>query len=268
MASERHRRGVVPLVSVERRTSARAALNLRVRVRTLHVTCELLTENIGRGGLFVRTDSPARRKELVEVTLDLEDGGSPVAAVAVVRHIVPAEQATPYAPPGMGLQLLDIRREDAQRIGRLVEGLAERGRERAASAPPLLAEPLRRRHARVPTELSARVFGAGDAVTGTVVDIGAGGALLWLAAPSPAPRAGDAVSVELRHGATGLHAVVPAHVVRTGAEPQSCAVAVVFGTLDRDQRLLLQRVIDEGTPADWRGGDFLVEEEDTDLLRR
>jgi hypothetical protein len=268
VASERHRRGVVPLVSTERRASARAAVTLRVHVRTLHTASMLLTENIGRGGLFVRTDSPARHKELVEVTLDLEDGGPPVGAVWVVRHIVLAEEATPYAPPGMGLQLLDIRREHAQRITRLVEELTARRRQRDASVPPMLVEPLRRRHARVHAELAARVVGAGSTATGAVVDIGVGGALVRLASPGPAPSPGEAVSVELWHAATGLRAGLPAHVVRTSAAPGSPAIAVVFGALDRDERASLQQVIDTATPAELHAGDFLLEEEETDLLRR
>jgi uncharacterized protein (TIGR02266 family) len=94
-------------------------LDLRSELKTLW------TENISKGGLFVRTDSPPPRGTVVEVVISTPDGE--VAMKAEVVHVV--DRATAQAvghPAGVGLAFVDVRPEHRKAIGLYVDGIADR----------------------------------------------------------------------------------------------------------------------------------------------
>lgn len=93
----------------------------------------LWTENISKGGLFVRTEEPPPMRARVEVQLETPDGAITLSA-EVVHQIDAAAAANLGHPAGVGLQFVNLSPEVRARIERYVDGLAARLREELA--PP------------------------------------------------------------------------------------------------------------------------------------
>jgi uncharacterized protein (TIGR02266 family) len=87
------------------------------------------SENISRGGIFVATQKPPELREVVELLLELPDGGGPAKTDAEVVHRVTAEQAKARGRvAGAGLQFVGADDEFRERLDRCMENLlAEEG---------------------------------------------------------------------------------------------------------------------------------------------
>lgn len=141
----------------ERRRYARIPVLMEVLVRTGLGEARLLTSDLARGGLFIRTDAPAQLRELVEVKVEIDDGGEPLDVVAVVRHrITPREASERGVAPGMGVQFYGMS-ERAQRrweqYSRKIEGRYEakqRNSEPQPSAGHQAIRPISPKNATIP----------------------------------------------------------------------------------------------------------------------
>ena len=80
------------------------------------------TQNISLGGLFVVTSVPPEPETVVDVELSMPDAAAPLRARAVVMHAVTAAQASKLGlNPGAGLQFLQFRGEDEERMRAFIE---------------------------------------------------------------------------------------------------------------------------------------------------
>jgi uncharacterized protein (TIGR02266 family) len=130
-AGERFRDGIITLL--ERRGEIRVAASLRVGYQSLDELVEVYTDNISRGGLFIRTIELLPIGAVVKIKIDLADGGEAFDAIGRVTHIVgPAEAGK--APVGMGVEFLDV--GGAPLADRIARYLAAQGAEQLLPPSP------------------------------------------------------------------------------------------------------------------------------------
>ena len=77
----------------------------------------LRTQNLGTGGLFVRTDRPLPEQALVQVELTLPEGDQVCGPARVVRSVVPEH---PAEPGGMALCFEGLAADTAHSLERFV----------------------------------------------------------------------------------------------------------------------------------------------------
>jgi tetratricopeptide (TPR) repeat protein len=96
--------------SVNRRKHPRirAPKSMWVGWRSAGQTSTARAENMGLGGLFLRTENPARHGSMLELVFELPTGD--VRARAIVRRSMPGR--------GMGVQFIEMRPEDRARLNR------------------------------------------------------------------------------------------------------------------------------------------------------
>jgi hypothetical protein len=63
-------------------------------------------------------------REKVEIILSLPDTGTEVLAQGEVIHIVLPENATEQTPAGMGVQILELKPEDQEKIDQFIQAHA------------------------------------------------------------------------------------------------------------------------------------------------
>jgi hypothetical protein len=107
----------------ERRRLERLPVRVRVLMRTSAGDVPLVTENLDRGGFFLRTESPRPERDLVELVVDLGPMGL-LEMVCVVRRAVTREEGEANGwVPGMVVQLYGTSRGARERWDRFVAGL-------------------------------------------------------------------------------------------------------------------------------------------------
>ncbi len=87
----------------ERRGSGRAALELPVEYDRLNALLSDYTQNISRGGTFIRTDRALDVGTVLSFTIRAPGLGEPIMLRGVVRWVIDASQAGPGRPSGMGI---------------------------------------------------------------------------------------------------------------------------------------------------------------------
>ncbi len=92
------------------------------------------TQNISRGGLYVRTENPPAARSIVSVTLRLPEQEETLSIKAEVVHVVPKG---PGVVPGFGARIADDDRTAVARWHKLVEGV-ERSRTRGRGPKVML----------------------------------------------------------------------------------------------------------------------------------
>jgi hypothetical protein len=110
----------------ERRGQVRIPADVRVLLRSLDDTVELHTDNVTRGGLFLKTATPTPMRELIQIAVDLGDNQALLETLAVVRHVLNATASRQSGlVAGMGVQFYGLAASDRQRWEAFVRRLAK-----------------------------------------------------------------------------------------------------------------------------------------------
>lgn len=116
------------------RRNGRIEAAFRVRYRSVDDLVDALTQDLSRGGTFIRTRRFLPINAVVRVNLELPDGIGDVALVCRVAFVRgEAEAAELEKPAGMGLEFLDL---DADRLAQLTTLLTDQARQHALPAAP------------------------------------------------------------------------------------------------------------------------------------
>ena len=107
---------------MERRRSDRYETSLVVDLLERRGPVRALAVDVGRHGLFVRTQEPPAERILLKVLIHLEDGPIEVLA-SVMRRVLPGSPAAARLGPGAGLQFFALGPEARSRWERFVAGL-------------------------------------------------------------------------------------------------------------------------------------------------
>ncbi|MGB8222933.1 MAG: TIGR02266 family protein [Polyangiales bacterium] len=90
----------------ERRESGRAALELPIEYDRLNALLSDYTQNISRGGTFIRTERPMPVGTVLSFTIRAPHLGEPIVIRGAVRWVVEAGGARPGRPAGMGISFV------------------------------------------------------------------------------------------------------------------------------------------------------------------
>jgi Tfp pilus assembly protein PilZ len=112
---------------INQRKFPRACYRCRIKVegKTPDLILEALTENIGAGGICVKLEDRFELFEDVALEIYLDDGKKPVNCTGMIVWVVKHHPMTgaQKAMYDMGIEFLNICREDKKRIEKLVDKL-------------------------------------------------------------------------------------------------------------------------------------------------
>lgn len=121
----------------ERRVASRFAARIKVRFRSVDELVTAYTEDVSRGGLYVTASQQLPEGTLVQLSLELPDGGPPALLAARVAYVLSAEEAqTRSRSPGMGMRFM------AEDVAPLAERIAEFLAETVGSGEHERPEPI------------------------------------------------------------------------------------------------------------------------------
>ncbi|MCS6798156.1 MAG: TIGR02266 family protein [Myxococcota bacterium] len=109
--------------TAERRASPRAPIELRVEYRRVNAFFADYAKNIGRGGIFVRTERPLEVGTEFRFELHVPAFDGPLALRGRVQWVVHSESASEGQEPGMEIAFLYESEAERQRVARRVERL-------------------------------------------------------------------------------------------------------------------------------------------------
>jgi type IV pilus assembly protein PilZ len=96
------------------------AIQLKIKFKDVESFIDEYTYNISKGGVFIRTANPCRLRDIVEIVLILPEEQLEVIVKGEVVQVVSSDMANEHLPAGMGIHILDFKKEDQERIERFV----------------------------------------------------------------------------------------------------------------------------------------------------
>jgi CRP/FNR family cyclic AMP-dependent transcriptional regulator len=103
-----------------RRKDPRMKKVLTLSFKTEQGLADAFSEDIGAGGLFLKTASPLPKGELFTLKLTLPDVSTPLSIGCEVAWVRPSSEATASKKAGMGVQFVQISEADRQRLQQLI----------------------------------------------------------------------------------------------------------------------------------------------------
>ena len=110
-------------MSSDRRVQSRGAIELRVEYKRLNTFFADYTRNISKGGTFIRTDRPLDVETEFIFALAVPSLEEPLRLLGKVRWRRTAEESTPDAEAGMGIEFVWRDDEERRATERTVEKL-------------------------------------------------------------------------------------------------------------------------------------------------
>lgn len=107
----------------DRRKAARVPARLVVRFSSPKAFLQQYTENISKGGIFIRSDSPLPVGQEVTITLHLPLTQRQIEAAGLVKHNHGGENDS---PKGMGIEFTDLTDEDRKLVEAYVHTLLDK----------------------------------------------------------------------------------------------------------------------------------------------
>jgi len=191
-----------------RRTDLKLKARLKVKFKDAESFINEYTNNISKGGLFIRTSKPCSLRDKVEIVLVLPESQEEVNALGEVIHVVSPESASEHMPAGMGLQLLELKKEDQDRIEKFISDTLKAESDVIS----------RRKHVRVETRIRVKFESKEALVEEYIHNISHGGIFIQTGKPKPA---GDKISIILIHPDTEQEILLRGEVVRVITEEEA-----------------------------------------------
>jgi type IV pilus assembly protein PilZ len=107
----------------ERRSSARAPIELSVEYKRVNTFFADYTRNISKGGSFIRTDRPLELGTEFVFALRIRGLEEPLRLRGRVQWTVKPEDASPASPAGMGIEFLYADEAERKSTESIVEKL-------------------------------------------------------------------------------------------------------------------------------------------------
>jgi type IV pilus assembly protein PilZ len=111
------------VIPPERRSSARATIELSVEYKRLNTFFADYTRNISKGGTFIRTERPLAIGTEFVFALSIRSVDEPLRLRGRVKWIVTPAQATADRPAGMGIEFQWDSEDERLSTERIVERL-------------------------------------------------------------------------------------------------------------------------------------------------
>ena len=113
---------------IERRSSPRAELVVRVNYQTVDSLFSEFARNINDGGLFVETDTPQPIGTSVELEFKLPGADRPIEVIGNVVRSIESDQATPDGVAGMGIEFENLDSDVREQINEIIQRLRSTGK--------------------------------------------------------------------------------------------------------------------------------------------
>jgi len=235
-----------------RRSALRVKARLKVRFKSTESFINEYTTNISKGGLFIRTNKPCELRDKVEIVLVIPGTEIEVTALGEVIHVVGEDKATATMPAGMGIQLLELKKEDQEKIESFIK-----------SAVKTDADILgRRQHARVETRIRVRFESREALVEEYIHNISHGGIFIQTQKPK---QVGEQIILVLIHPETSQEIMLKGEVARvvTTEDAQKNNSYPGMGIKFKEMEPYVKKQIDEFIKAETAksAGKYLIVEE-------
>ncbi|GDX83604.1 hypothetical protein LBMAG42_54150 [Deltaproteobacteria bacterium] len=246
------------------RRHGRVALQLHAVLIVGRREFAAVTEDVSRGGMRVRTDSPPPERRLVQLRLLFPGDLTPTTLSGVtVRVVPPGEGRT----PGVGIQLYGNSGELTAKWERFVATVPPSSGEGEepllASATTVPAEPIRRRFERVRAVLEVHTRSADDLLPFASRDASKGGMFL---VADQLREVGEELGIEIVHPVTGERFEVRCVVRRVVREHgMGMGMGVEFLDLDAPRRDELWEFISGGIEEIDDSAIVMIDEEFAEL---
>jgi type IV pilus assembly protein PilZ len=112
---------------IERRSSPRADIVVRVNYQTVDSLFSEFARNINDGGLFVETDTPQPVGTSVELEFKLPGADRPIEVIGNVVRSIDSDQATPDGVAGMGIEFENLDSDVREQINEIIQRLRTTG---------------------------------------------------------------------------------------------------------------------------------------------
>ena len=112
-----------PDSAAERRRQERAQITLKVDYKRLNTFFADYTNNISKGGTFIRTSKPLDVGTEFLFVLSLPSSEEPLTLNGEVKWVVPEETATDDTPAGMGIKFKFTTLQEREKVETYVEKL-------------------------------------------------------------------------------------------------------------------------------------------------
>jgi len=112
---------------IERRSSPRADIVVRVNYQTVDSLFSEFARNINDGGLFVETDTPQPIGTCVELEFKLPGADRPIEVIGNVVRSIESDQATPDGVAGMGIEFENLDSDVREQINEIIQRLRSTG---------------------------------------------------------------------------------------------------------------------------------------------
>jgi type IV pilus assembly protein PilZ len=112
---------------IERRSSPRAELVVRVNYQTVDSLFSEFARNINDGGIFVETDTPQPIGTSVELEFKLPGADRPIEVIGNVVRSIETDQATPDGVAGMGIEFENLDSDVREQINEIIQRLRSTG---------------------------------------------------------------------------------------------------------------------------------------------
>ncbi len=108
---------------IERRTSPRADIVIRVNYQTVDSLFSEFARNINDGGIFVETETPQPIGTNVELEFKLPGADRPIEVVGNVVRSVGVDQVESDGIAGMGIEFENLSSDACQQINEIIQKL-------------------------------------------------------------------------------------------------------------------------------------------------
>ena len=112
---------------IERRSSPRADIVVRVNYQTVDSLFSEFARNINDGGLFVETDTPQPIGTCVQLEFKLPGADRPIEVIGNVVRSIESDQATPDGVAGMGIEFENLDSDVREQINEIIQRLRSTG---------------------------------------------------------------------------------------------------------------------------------------------
>ncbi|MBW2493979.1 MAG: TIGR02266 family protein [Deltaproteobacteria bacterium] len=112
---------------IERRSSPRADIVVRVNYQTVDSLFSEFARNINDGGIFVETDTPQPVGTSVELEFKLPGADRPIEVIGNVVRSIETDQATPDLVAGMGIEFENLDSDVREQINKIIQRLRATG---------------------------------------------------------------------------------------------------------------------------------------------
>ncbi len=228
------------------RRHRRVPIQIPVQLISTRQKITALTEDISHSGVFIRTDTPSRLRQLVKFRLRLPDTDQELRMLAMTVYTLTPDQAVSMGrTPGMGMNLYGLD-PDMQQTWKDFVDRAIKLYDTPGLEPPHIAgqiEPVRRSNPRYVAELRVRVEHIDQLSQALTRNISLGGAFLATKALTPP---GERIRLTFIHPRDNSGFSIGATVLRTVESPTTERGMAVRFDVNPNTRDAFKEFIEEG----------------------